>query len=344
MERPGEATMSERLLSRLRLDSFSRSPRVRIGAVVVLALIGGLFAWLFTSGKTSSSHTKGVAAQAASVQELAALAANVKHAVYWAGPKPGFTYELTRLNDGRIYIRYLPTGVAIGSKQASYLTVGTYPLKNAFAAVRAIAKREKTATVTLGGGALAVQDVHHPTSVYFAYPGSDYQVEVFDPSPARARQLVVSGQISALSPTQTAAARPQSVTAEKLRALEASVRHPVYWLGPQSGTTYELTRTIDGRIYVRYLPPGAKPGDAHLHTTVGTYPFQNAVGAIKAIAKRTGGRTFATGGGALAVVDPKHATSVYLAFPKSDFEIEVFDPSAARARQLVTSGRVVPVR
>ena len=89
MERPGEATMSERLLSRLRLDSFSRSPRVRIGAVVVLALIGGLLAWLFTSGKTSSSHTKGVAAQAASVQELAALAANVKHAVYWAGPKPG---------------------------------------------------------------------------------------------------------------------------------------------------------------------------------------------------------------------------------------------------------------
>jgi hypothetical protein len=344
MERPGEVTTSERLLSRLRLDSLPRSPRVRVGAVVVVAVIGGLLAWLLTSGTSSSPSTKAVAAHAASVQELARLTGSVKHPVYWAGPRPGFTYELTQLKDGRIYIRYLPTGVAVASSRPSYLTVGTYPVKNAVTAVRAIAKREKTTTFTLSRGGVAVQDVVHPTSVYFAYPGSDYQVEVFDPSSARARQLVISGQISALGSTHAAAVRPQLVTPRNLRALETSLGHPLYWVGPQAGIRYELTRTTDGRIYIRYLPPGAKPGDVHLHTTVGTYPLQDAPTAIKAIAKRTGTRTFTIAGGAIAVVDPKHATSVYLAFPKSDLEIEVFDPSAPRARQLVTSGRVVPVR
>jgi len=108
--------------------------------------------------------------------------------------------------------------------------------------------------------------------------------------------------------------------------------------------TYELTETSDGRIYVRYLPRGIGVGDPKPHTTVGTYPFRNPVAAVKAIAKETGGRTFSIAGGGLAAVDGNHPTSVYVAFPRSDYQIEVFDRSAARARQLVSSGLVVPVR
>ena len=33
------------------------------------------------------------------------------------------------------------------------------------------------------------------TSVYVAYPGSDYQIEVFDPTPGNAPELVRSGAI-----------------------------------------------------------------------------------------------------------------------------------------------------
>jgi hypothetical protein len=55
---------------------------------------------------------------------------------------------------------------------------------------------------------------------------------------------------------------------------------------------------------------------------------------VKAIARRTGASTFSTGTGALAVVDRNHPTSVYAAFPGSNFEIEIYDPSAARAREL----------
>src|SRR5204862_98607 len=83
---------------------------------------------------------------------------------------------------------------AVGTKH-EYLTIGTYPTKNALAAVRAIAKRLRATPLTLSGGGLAVQDTKHPSSVYFAYPGSDYQVEVFDPSPARARSLALSGRV-----------------------------------------------------------------------------------------------------------------------------------------------------
>jgi hypothetical protein len=40
--------------------------------------------------------------------------------------------------------------------------------------------------------------VETPTSVYFAFPDSPYLVEVFDPSPRRARQLVRSGQVAVI--------------------------------------------------------------------------------------------------------------------------------------------------
>ena len=34
--------------------------------------------------------------------------------MYWAGPIAGMSYELTKLKDGRIYVRYLPDGVELG--------------------------------------------------------------------------------------------------------------------------------------------------------------------------------------------------------------------------------------
>jgi hypothetical protein len=344
MERPGEATMTERLIARLRIDAVARLPQVRIGALVALAVVAGLLLWLLVRGNGGSTQTKAARAHAVSIRNLAALPSTVHHPVYWIGPQPGDTYELTLTTAGLIYIRYLPPGVAVGTRRA-YLTVGTYPVKDAQNAVRAIAKRLHVSPVALRGGGLAVQDTKHPSSVYVAYPGSDYEVEVFDPSPARARQVALSGYVSELgaSAAQTAATKPKAVNARQLGALQSSVGHPVYWLGAQPATTYELSETGDGKIYVRYLPRGTKVGDPRPHTTVGTYPLRDPIAAVKRIAKQTGGRTFSIAGGGVAAVDAKHPTSVYVAFPGSNYEIEVFDPSATRARRLVSSGRVLSV-
>jgi len=48
------------------------------------------------------------------------------------------------------------------------------------------------------GGGIAVQSARSPKSVYVAYPGSDVQVEVYDPSPERARRLALSDRLRPL--------------------------------------------------------------------------------------------------------------------------------------------------
>jgi hypothetical protein len=47
----------------------------------------------------------------------------------------------------------------------------------------------------ISGGGLAIASRQVPRSVYFAYPRSSYLIEVFDPSPAQARRLVLSGKV-----------------------------------------------------------------------------------------------------------------------------------------------------
>lgn len=125
---------------------------------------------------------------------LGALPASLRHPVYWAGPIQGVTYELTRIPDGRVYVRYLSRGAKVGSPLPDFLTVGTYVVPNAEAAVRAAAAQPGSVSVPLPGG-VAFYTRARPTSVYFAYAGSHVQVETYDPSPAVARRLVETGAI-----------------------------------------------------------------------------------------------------------------------------------------------------
>ena len=351
MNRPPEQQSELPRAARGRSAAASRlgslGPEVRVGAVIALAVVAGLVIWLVTRGNGSSPSNAGTSAHAASARRLAALPSAVGHPVYWAGPKPGFTYELTQTGDGRIYIRYLPAGVRVGSSAPKYLTVGTYPVNNAAAAVRRIASRLHVNPIQVRGRVVVVQDAKHPTSVYLAHAGSNYQIEVYDPSPAHGLQLALSGAIipvGSATGRSAGSGRPRAATVPELQALESKLRQPVYWVGPKSGITYEVTQTTDGRIYVRYLPPGARVGEGVPRTTVGTYPFRNPVAAVTAIAKSNGVRAFSIARGGIAAIDAHHPTSVYVAFPYSKFQIEVFDPSPTRARRLVRSGLVAPIR
>ena len=130
---------------------------------------------------------------AATPPDLRALAQRLGHAIYWAGPKPGYRYELSTTSNGRVFIRYVPPGGLVGDPQASYLTVATYPYPGALAAVAKTAKG--TRPINLPGGGIGVVDTAYPQSIHLAYPGSDLQLEVFDPSPSAARKLVASGAV-----------------------------------------------------------------------------------------------------------------------------------------------------
>ena len=93
-----------------------------------------------------------------------------------------------------MFIRYLPPGVGVGDARARYLTVATYPFPGALAAVARTANR--ATRIELDRGGIGVVDSAYPKSIHLAYPGSDYQIEVYDPSPSAGRKLVASGAIS----------------------------------------------------------------------------------------------------------------------------------------------------
>ena len=136
--------------------------------------------------------------QAISLAGLRALPASLGHPVYWAGPRAGTTYELTKTPDGRVYVRYLTGGARVGSPLPNFLTIGTYVVPNAAAAVRTAAAQPGAIRVPVPGG-FGFYNRARPTSVYFAYPGSNVQVETYDPSAAVARQLVETGAIKPVS-------------------------------------------------------------------------------------------------------------------------------------------------
>ena len=325
--------------------AFIRTPS---GLVILaaVAVVIGLAVWFAVRGGGDAAKTsRRATATEASAQRLYAFAGSVGHPIYWAGSQPSYTYELSRTKDGRVYIRYLPHGVKPGTPSPNYLTIGTYPQRNAFATLRASAKSQGIGTLHLAGGGLAFQYKKRPTSVYLAYPGSDYQIEVFDPSPKRALQLVTSGQIKPVGAPPRTASGSRAASPQQLKALAVTLGHPLYWAGAEPGDTYELTRTKDGSVYVRYLPPGVAVGVKQpKYLTIGTYPQKSALAILKATASKNHVGTFAVAGGGLAFVDRQHPTSVYLAYPGIDVQVEVFDPSAGQARRLVTSGQIAPLR
>jgi hypothetical protein len=185
------------------------SPRVRLGAVIALAVAAGLIAWLVIDSGGSSSKPKPAASKPTtkakpsatfthigpvnlSADGLKTLSGNFDETVYWAGPKPGYQYELTRTTDGKVYVRYLPRGVKAGDKRSNFLIVATYPFANALGALKGVAKGKGT---TLPGGGYALPDASYAKSVHLAFPGAAYQIEVYDPSPRRALQVAMSGNV-----------------------------------------------------------------------------------------------------------------------------------------------------
>lgn len=142
------------------------------------------------------------------------------------------------------------------------------------------------------------------------------------------------------------ATRPQpvAVTPERLAELSKQRKRPIYWVGLSQGRTYELTRTTDGSVYVRYLETGAKIGDTRPNfLTVGTYPQSDPFKTVTQASKRPGAQVEKLDDDGLAVANRSRPSSWYVAFPDSKELVEVFSPKPGRARQLVRTERVVPV-
>ena len=189
-------------------SAHARARSRRIGAAVAVAAALAFVVWVVAArnddgNNSSSTATTGATGEtsvhqnvvvAATVANLRALASVTDHPIYWAGPRTGVTYELTQTPDGRMFVRYLPRGVAVGDRNA-HLLVATYPVDDAYAAVEKAGAESGAVTFKIARGGLAVYNGNAATNVYFAYPDTQYQVEVFDPDAATARNLVASGAI-----------------------------------------------------------------------------------------------------------------------------------------------------
>src|SRR5687767_5490409 len=178
---------------------------LRIGIVVAVAALAGFLVWMFLirddddgpdlPGTVVTTEVGPFGPALAGPDELRDAAAQVGHPVYWAGKGENGDLELTLTSDGRTFVRYLTDGAAAGVETADFLTVATYAVANAEAALEEVAAREGRETFVIPSGGVGVADPAEPTRVYFSPAGLDLQVEVFDPEPGRARQLVESGEI-----------------------------------------------------------------------------------------------------------------------------------------------------
>ncbi len=145
------------------------------------------------TGSTAAPALQPGVPVAVSAAGLKALAASLGHPIYWAGPRVGVTLELTKRGDD-LFLRYLPAGVAVGASSPE-LTVGTYVLANAFRQTAAAAARPDAKRVDLGSTAVGFLHPSRPQSVYFAFPGRDLQIEVYDPDAAAALRLATRGAV-----------------------------------------------------------------------------------------------------------------------------------------------------
>ncbi len=182
-------------------ETWARRPGLRIGAVVAVAIAVAVGVWLIVrSGDSSGSsgetpHVAAIPAVAATPPRLHDLSVEVGRPIYWLGPQQDRTYELTRTTLDRIYVRYLPSDTPIGTTEAKYPLVGTYPVDNAYDVLKALAKKSDESSFTAPKGGFAVYSTSRPTNVYLAFPGSNVQIEVFDPSATHVRELITSGQV-----------------------------------------------------------------------------------------------------------------------------------------------------
>ncbi|MBK8294347.1 MAG: hypothetical protein IPK93_06100 [Solirubrobacterales bacterium] len=135
----------------------------------------------------------------------------------------------------------------------------------------------------------------------------------------------------------------QIVSADDLEGIPDEVGHSVYWAGEQPNTEIEFSDDESGNVHLRYLTGGAEAGTADQFLNVGSYPFEGAFAATKALANQSPRIPVPIDGG-VGFYDPKNPFSIIMAFPdEPNLQIEVYHPEKNAALDVVRSGDIVPL-
>lgn len=185
----------------------TRATYLRAGAVIAV-LLAVLFIILLLAGRGrgDAAQTPGNTPQPSvsvtpigpkiiTADELRTVPDQVGHEVYWAGEDAGKALELTIVQDGAVYVRYLPKDAQAGVDEPEHLTIATYPRADAYSLVESGGQRPGAVLVKDQGGALVTAESSQSTNAYFAFENLPLLVEVFDPEPGAAFDRIQSGQI-----------------------------------------------------------------------------------------------------------------------------------------------------
>jgi hypothetical protein len=143
----------------------------------------------------------------------------------------------------------------------------------------------------------------------------------------------------------TIAKGPVLASAAQLATEAKSLGRPIYWAGPRSKWSYELTVTDSGRVFVRYLPRGAAAGDSRSgFLTVGTYPAADAYPNLKKVSTGYGVHSNLLPNDGLLVAPTRLPKNVYLAYRNDGYQVEVYDASTGAARRMALNGLIAQIR
>jgi hypothetical protein len=182
-----------------------RSPGTRLRtplAATLVALVAALAIVGCGGGNDNKVNTSVAAAndgkpRIIAVKDLGGVGSALGHPLYWAGEQSGKSLELTITQPGNAFIRYLNRDSELASPEPDFLTIGSYPLKGAYDALKANAKNHpgtRTAQTPDGGFVLVSKD--RPQSVYIVFPKQpDVEIEVYAPSASKAFETATSGDI-----------------------------------------------------------------------------------------------------------------------------------------------------
>jgi hypothetical protein len=172
----------------------SRKPGLFLLAVAVIGslLLAGCGGSSHSPTVTHPPAARAIAPVLLNGAGLKTEAHQIRQPIYWAGPMKGYRSEFQRTSQGYVYVRYLPQGVRTGAPGRNFLVVATYIFYGAFHGLKTVANGKGVAGP---GGSLVYVNPRDPRSVLMAFPGVDYEIEVYDPKPAVARSTALSGRV-----------------------------------------------------------------------------------------------------------------------------------------------------
>ncbi len=138
--------------------------------------------------------------------------------------------------------------------------------------------------------------------------------------------------------------QPVGLSEDQLEDVAETFPHPIYWVGDsEDASQFELTKTEDNRVFIRYLTGDAQVGDPSPgFLTVGTYELPDAAAALKEAAS-TGSQELGDGDGFQTLTGGDKGNAYVVFDDQPDLQIEVYSPEPGKADDLVSSGAVEPV-